>query len=149
SGWKLIIVGDGEARNMYYQLAKELQLRNISFEGRQNPLMYYQKAAIFMMTSITEGFGLTLTEAQQNGVVPIAANTFPSLGDIIQSGYSGIIVPDGDVKLYADSLYELMNNSKLRQKLAKSAVESSRRFTLESICAQWYDLFIQVLGEKE
>ena len=42
-----------------------------------------------------------------------------------------------------------MNNSKLRQKLAKSAVESSRRFTLESICAQWYDLFIQVLGEKE
>lgn len=149
SGWKLIIVGDGEARNMYYQLAKELQLRNISFEGRQNPLMYYQKAAIFMMTSITEGFGLTLTEAQQNGVVPIAANTFPSLGDIIQSGYSGIIVPDGDVKLYVDNLYELMNNSKLRQKLAKSAVESSRRFTLESICAQWYDLFIQVLGEKE
>lgn len=148
NGWKLIVVGDGEAKDLYHQIAHDLRLQYVSFEGRQHPLTYYQKAAIFMLTSSTEGFSLTLIEAQQNGVVPIAMDTFPALKSIVKSGFNGIVVPDKDIKLYVDNLYQLMCDVELRHQLAGSAVKSSHKFSLDTICTQWYRLFDQIINER-
>lgn len=67
-----------------------LVLKNVLFEGRQNPLSYYRRAAVFLMTSLFEGFGVTLTEAQQMGVVPMAMDSFEAVHDIINHRVSGI-----------------------------------------------------------
>ena len=48
-------------------------------KGQKNPEPYYNEASIFMMTSSFEGWGLTLTEAQQYGCVPLAFHSFASL----------------------------------------------------------------------
>ena len=65
--WKLVIVGSGSDENNYKSYVAENDIKNIYFEGNKNPLPYYQKASVFLMTSALESWGLTITEAQQFG----------------------------------------------------------------------------------
>ncbi|MBQ6748608.1 MAG: glycosyltransferase [Paludibacteraceae bacterium] len=138
--WKLNIVGYGEDLEYYKHLATEWNLKNISFEGLQNPLPYYQKASIFLMTSAFEGWGLTITEAQQYGCVPIAFDSYSAVHDIIQSGRNGYIIQEGDIDAYAAQLKELMNNDQLRNTLAQNAIKDVQRFSRENVAVQWKTL---------
>ena len=140
--WNLIIVGHGEEyESEYKKFVKRNNLKRISFEGRQNPEFYYKRASIFLMTSLYEGWGLTLTEAQQYGVVPIAFNSYASLTDIIIDGENGFIIPNNDLQTYVNKLIDLMQNEKNRKYMAGKAIESSKRFCLDKICADWITLF--------
>ena len=85
-GWVMKIVGDGGDRKLYEHIVQKENIPAVTLEGRQNPVSYYEEASIFMMTSQSEAWGLTLTEAQQMGVVPVAFNTYASLRDIITDG---------------------------------------------------------------
>lgn len=140
NGWELKIVGVGEDWEYYKRLARKWDLKNISFEGLQNPLPYYKSASIFSMTSAAEGWGLTLTEAQQCGCVPIAFDSYSAVHDIIQSGRNGYIVPNNDIDEYVRVLQELMNNDTLRAELAANAQKDVMRFSRENIAQQWKTL---------
>lgn len=140
--WTLIIVGHGEEYEAEYKkFVKKNNLHRVSFEGRQNPEPYYKRASIFLMTSLYEGWGLTLTEAQQYGVVPMAFNSYASLTDIITDGENGLIIPNDDLLTYVDKLIDLMQNEKNRKYMAAKAIESSKRFCVDKICADWIALF--------
>lgn len=138
--WQLCIVGYGEDMSYYQSLAQKWQLKNISFEGLQDPTPYYQKASIFLMVSAYEGWGLTITEAQQCGCVPIAFDSFGAVHDIIQSGRNGYIVPEGDVDAYARQLTELMNDEDKRAELSANCRRDCMRFSRENIAEQWKTL---------
>jgi len=92
---------------------------------------------IFMMTSHKEAWGMTLIEAQQNGCVPIAFDSYLSLRDIITDNQDGIVVPYPDEKAYTDTLENLMNDKEKWQKLSSQGVISSQRFSIENIGKQW------------
>ena len=112
----------------------------MSFEGIQDPLPYYQKASIFLMVSAFEGWGLTLTEAQQCGCVPIAFDSYSAVHDIIDNDKNGIIVPEGDMDAYAHRLQELMNNPEALQRLSDNARKDCLRYSRENIAKQWKTL---------
>lgn len=141
TGWTLRIVGYGEDLEYYKDLVFRENIQNVTFEGLQDPLPYYQKSGIFMMTSACEGFPMTLVETQQCGCVPIAFDSFSAVHDIIQSGRNGYIVPNNDIDGYARALQELMNNDTLREKMAANAQKDVQRFSRENIAKQWKTLF--------
>lgn len=145
--WKLCIVGRGSDEEKYTTFAAKNHLRRMSFEGRQSPEPYYVRSSIFLMTSSTEGWGLTLTEAQQYGCVPLAFDTYASVHDIIQDGKNGYVVPAYDIARYVERVKELMLNAEKRVRMATNAVESSRRFEKRAIAAQWHELFEAVHAE--
>lgn len=139
--WRLRIVGDGPDMQSTKQLAKNLSLQRISFEGFTNPRSYFFDASIFLMTSAFEGFGMALVEAQQYGVVPIAMDTYLSLRDIIHDGENGIIVADNDFDNYVKKLCQLMANYDMRKRMAKAGLKSCQRFSIDNIIGQWEELF--------
>lgn len=138
--WNLYIVGWGLQENMLHNLAQKLKLKNVHFEGRKPSEPYYRDASIFMMTSAVEGWGLTLTESMQTGVVPIAFDSYPALHDIITDRYDGCIIPDNNLEAYADCLEELMRNREERERIAKNGLVSCRRFEINKIVEQWVKL---------
>lgn len=140
SDWSLTIVGTGPHEEKLKQLAKKLKLNNISFEGRQQSEPYYESAAIFMMTSAVEGWGLTLTESMQRGVVPVVFNSYPALSDIITNNLDGCIIPDNNIIAYADRLQWLMQNREEREQIAKNALISCQRFVSEKVIEKWIDI---------
>ena len=139
-GWTLKIVGHGPDENKYRTMILKHKIPDVYLLGRQQPKSYYEESSIFLMTSKSEGWGLTLTEAQQFGVVPIAFDSYASLQNIIEDGTNGLVVQECDVNQYVEKLAELMGNRKKREILAENAINSSMRFSKEIIVKEWINL---------
>lgn len=141
SEWELKIVGYGPDEKFYLNRIQKKRLNRVKIIGQCDPNEYYKQAQIFLMTSVMEGFGLTLIEAQYFGCVPVVMNTFSALTDIIHNNQDGIIVDDVDPKVYSENLKALMIDSIKREKLAVNAKENSMRFSCQNISKLWYELF--------
>jgi glycosyltransferase involved in cell wall biosynthesis len=144
SDWNLKIVGDGPDMEVSKRLACQLGLRQVTFEGFKDPKPYYLDASIFFMTSAMEGFGMTLVEAQQYGVVPVVMDTYSSLHEIIESGKNGIIIPDNDLDGYAKAVEKLMLEPVYRKQLAENGLRTCKKFTVNHIADEWENLFNQM-----
>lgn len=137
--WKLIIAGDGYLKKYCESLV--VYRNQTIFKGQCNPESLYKRAKIFCMASSFEGWGMVLTEAMSNGVVPIAFNTFPSVSDIVDDGVNGVLVEPYNIKKYAKSIAQLIDNRSLRESLATNALEKMQLFTPSKIVDNWLDLF--------
>lgn len=135
--WKLKIVGNGPDEKYYHHLARQLKLQQIHFEGKQDPLPYYQRASIYMLTSAYEGFPLVLTESLQMGVVPIAFDSFSSIHDVLRNHENGIIIPPANTSEFLRQLQYLMKNPEERNKMARTGLESCKHFSEENIVQIW------------
>ena len=131
--WKLIIVGDGPDKDVLINKAKDIS--NIEFKGYQDPREYYEKASIFCMTSIFEGFPMCLTEAMQFGCVPVAFDSFSAVYDIIKPGETGELV-----KSYVGKLIHLIDDETYRKKLSKNAFQYVKRYDIANILPKWIEL---------
>ena len=144
--WNMIIVGEGKSRKMYenYIASNNLQSR-IKIVGKSIPWDYYKKASLFLMTSKSEGFGLTLIEAQHFGVVPMCFNSFEAAKDVIRHNETGMIIPNNNMTEYRKVLIQLMKDDALRLKMAHNGIKYvSERYSAESICNLWETLIDEV-----
>lgn len=141
--WELKIVGQGVDEVKYKKYVNANKIADISFVGRQNPLAFYKEASIFIMTSKSESWGLTLTEAQQMGCVPIAYNTYPTLKDIITDGEDGIIIAKNDMANYEQKLLELITDHKMRHQLAIQGINNCKQFSQDKIAEMWWKLLTE------
>ena len=146
--WSLHIVGTGNDLDKYIHYVNYKHLKHVFFEGSHPSESFYKRASLFMMTSQSEGWGLTLTEAQQNGCVPLAFDTYASLHEIITDGYNGYIITKDDLKGYVERLKEIMRDDSLRKQLALTAINSSHRFEQNRIIKQWYNLLQNVFDKR-
>lgn len=138
--WHLTIVGTGPHEAMLRQAARKRKLRNVSFEGRHEAEPYYRNASIFMMTSAVEGWGLTLTECMQRAVVPFVFDSYAALRDIVNDGFDGCVIPDNDVRQYANRMIELMKDKTERERMALNGLQSCQRFAVDKVVRQWVEL---------
>lgn len=145
SDWQLVVVGDGPDRSRYESLVAEFGLRSVTFAGSQSSMPYYRDASLFCMTSVWEGFPMTILESLQMGVVPVVMDSFPAVRDLVDNGGNGIIVPYGDSEVYAKALLGLMQDNETLNEMRKSAVRSARRFRMENIRAGWMEVLNRVM----
>lgn len=146
--WEFIIVGSGKDEKLYRTLKSKYNLSNLNFKGQQDPVSYYKEAKIFISTSTTEGWGMTITESMQFGCVPLCVDSYESLHDIIQHDINGIIVKNDDQILFnlKEKLELLINDEQYRIKLAIQAIEDSKKFTMNIIGIKWLKLFKKIKG---
>lgn len=141
--WRLTLVGGGPALKGIKHIVAEKGLRRVSFEGFQNPVAYYKRASILILTSEFEGFPLVLPEAMSFGVVPIVYGSFAAAYDIVDDGESGAVLPYDKSgfkpKLMANRLAEWMSNPKELKNLALAALEKSRQYSLNRIYNEWME----------
>ena len=135
--WRLVIVGDGPSLCDYKDYVQKNHLHNVCFEGRQTPETYYKDSSIFLMTSDKEGWGLTLTESLQRGVVPIVMDSCPVFSEIISDGVNGFLTPNNEIKKFADKVRLLMTNHDILYKMEKQALVSASKFNIDNTIEQW------------
>lgn len=149
--WRLTFVGDGPDRNSLEEKVIELGLKRVRFVGFQNPVKYYQRASILMLTSDLEGFPLVLAECMSFGVVPAVYASYPAVYDIIKDGDDGIIIPKRDVypaELAAKKMAYIMEDDNKRLKMSFSAVKRSQQYSISTICRQWDKTFNEITNYK-
>lgn len=139
--WKLTIVGDGEDREDLQKRIQEYGLKRVSITGFVDPIEYYQRASILLLTSEYEGFGLVVAEAMSHGVVPVVYNSFESAKDLVKNGYNGVLVEKPfSVSSFTRKVQELMENAEWHV-LSQNSRISSKRFSVNTIVKDWYQLW--------
>lgn len=144
--WSMIIVGDGDSRRQYENYIKKHCLKNVTMVGKQVPWDYYKRASIFMMTSRSEGWGITLLEAQKFGVVPVCFNTFAAASDVVSDKCSGFLIDERDKQGYIKAVLALMSDVELRDKMAQAGIEYVQRFSQDSVADKWDSLLYSVMN---
>lgn len=139
--WKLILIGNGEDLSYYKKMAKRIGLKNYSFEGTQDPLPYYRKGSLLMLTSAYEGFGMVILEAQQMGCVPVVYESYESVHDLITDGRDGILVPNRNKKRFTEQLLGLMTDQQKRLEIARNCINTGNNFSTDKIFSLWKNLF--------
>lgn len=141
--WRLTIVGDGVERKNVEQQVADYGLHHVKFEGFQQPKPYYKRASILLLVSEYEGFPLVLAESMSFGVIPVVYNSYSAVGDIINDGENGLVIPyhkDGyRTDEAANLLSNLMNDAAKREVMALTAIEKSKEYSVERIYEQWLE----------
>lgn len=145
--WTLDIVGDGEAAPMYHKIAEELHLRKVNFYGFQKPEPFYEDSYIFLLTSWSEGWSLSLVESMQYGCVPVAFDSFPSVKDLIDNEENGFLVKYHNLTMLSEKIYFLMQNAEVRESMAEKAMLSMKKFSLQNIGKKWNELLMSSIVE--
>lgn len=147
--WNLTFVGDGPDRQSLEAKVEEQGLKRVTFVGFQNPVEYYKRASILMLTSDIEGFPLVLAECMSFGVVPVVYASYPAVYDIIEDGVNGIIIPKKDefpAELAARKISAIMVDENKRMKMALAATEKSQKYSISTICRQWENTFNEIIN---
>lgn len=141
-GWSLYVVGSGPDEEFYKKFQAKHNLRNVTFFGSQSDVLpYYKVASVLIMTSLWEGLPMAILEAKQNGVVPIAFNTFGSLHDLVDDGRNGFIVENNNIDQFVQKLKVLLTNDFVRSKFADRCRQDSSHYHIETIIEKWKSLF--------
>ena len=137
--WNLKIIGEGPEYVNLKEMAEEMALENITFEGYKSDLSeYYRKASILCLTSTFEGWPMELIEAQANRIAAIAFDCTDGVNQILSPHLeNGILASGFDEDDYACRLSELMNDDSLRLRLMENGPKAAKRFSLENSGAEW------------
>lgn len=146
--WILDIVGDGEDKDMYENYLLQNPTSNIVFHGYQEPIEYYKKAAICILTSRSEAFANVLVEAQVFGCVPIAFNSYAAVSDIITHKNNGFIIKNGDINAFAKTLYQLAIDNERRYRMAYTAMLSVEKFSKEKVLNLWDSTLTKIIKQQ-
>lgn len=140
--WRLVLVGDGRDGRMLRDLAAELRLQRVSFEGMQkNVAEYYRKASVVCLTSETEGWPLALTEGQAQGCIGVAFGATSGIREILNGG-CGFTVTPFDESEFARTLITLASLDGDRiMEMRVNGVRKRAEYAPEVIADKWKKLF--------
>ena len=129
---RLMILGEGEDRSRLECLVAESGLGDcVALPGfGANPYAYLSRAALFVLSSISEALPTALIEAMALGTPVVATDCKCGPKEVLQGGRFGILVPVGDVTALAEAISDslLAPRSELPPD-AVSPIRSTMRWT--------------------
>ncbi|HEX2832582.1 MAG TPA: glycosyltransferase [Thermoanaerobaculia bacterium] len=141
--WRLELWGNGPMRRELEGLVASLQLQDrVRLPGVTHDVYeLLERAALFAMTSRTEGLPNALCEAMAAGVPAVVADCGAGVRTIVRDGIDGVLVAPRRVAV-AGALDALMRDDERRARLASRAPEVVERFAIDRIAAEWDELLI-------
>ena len=118
-----MLVGDGAERPRITARAAELGLgSSVRFAGyltQDQVAGELAQADIFALPSFAEGVPVVLMEAMATGL-PVIATRIAGIGELVEEGQSGFLVPPGDVDTLADRLCALLDDADRRAAMGQA-----------------------------
>ena len=107
------------------------------------------EADIFVLPSLSEGFGLVLLEAMAAGL-PLVASNVGGIKDIVIDGETGLLVPPADSGVLAAAILRLLGDRELARRLGLAGMERARTtFTIEQMVKKTEAVYRSAMGERE
>lgn len=163
----LVIMGEGELENELLELIRKLKLENnVHLLGfKSNPFKYINKAKVFVLTSMFEGFGNVITEAMASDTVVISTDCKsgpkeilnPSdinkeVNDIYIADY-GVLVPvcsgeknyenlelSKEEEIVAEAIIKVISDERLQAELKNKMHTRVKEFDVNTIVKEWCNL---------
>lgn len=137
--WRLIIVGEGELKSLYQDLAGQLALSHrIIFPGyiSENDLVkFYNLADLVVLPSIdkSEAFGMVLIEAMACRKPVVASNIY-GVRTVVDDGINGLLVQLKDFSDLASKIHYLLTQPEVAQQFGEKGLEKVKeKYSWEKI----------------
>lgn len=145
---ELRIAGRGKDLERVRSMSRELGVEgNVRFLGAVDEAerqRLFAGAAVQLMPSRFEGFGMVAAEAMAAGV-PLVAAAAGSLPEVVDAPRGGVLVPPGDAGALAEAVDRLLADPAAREALSASARVSAERFRWEKVADDHF-AFLQRLA---
>ena len=142
--WHLDIIGDGPERANLEEYIKNHNLKDkVTLHGFQNKDYIdnlLNKSSIYLMTSLTESFGIVLIEAMSHGLPCIAFSSAEGAQELINSGKDGYLIKNRNYEAYIKKIEDLIEKKEERIKIGKEAYKTSQNYTSDKVSQKWFDL---------
>jgi len=145
--FELHIVGKGDTQyeSFLVNKAKKLGIASRVFfhgyvtEAEKTELL--NECGFLLVTSVREGWGLVITEAQARGTIPVVYNV-PGLRDSVVNNVTGIMTKTNTPLELAEAILTVKSKPQLRKRLAENAIEHVKK--MPSWCEQ-ADKFLNIM----
>jgi len=139
------IVGDGELREELEQLAIDIGVsNNIEFLGHRDDVeKLLCDSRMFVLTSDLEGLPLSLMEAMMCGL-PAVVSDVGDLGDLVQNGINGYLVPRRSPERLADRITELLSDTVKYAAFSDAARDSALKYETKATTKRWDDIIAKL-----
>lgn len=147
--WRLIILGGGPHKLELERMIADNGIERVDMVGWVRDVdEYYRNASILCLTSQTESWGLVLTEAQVNAVIPVAFCCSEGVKHILSpSGINGFCVTPFDEEEYADTLKLIADMSVDEQmQIRRNVVIKGSEYSIDKVGKHWDNLFSGLLS---
>jgi colanic acid/amylovoran biosynthesis glycosyltransferase len=155
----LTIAGDGPLLGQLQDLARELKIDNrVSFAGFVSQAQLrdvYYGSHIFLHPSETvadgnqEGIPNSMLEAMASGL-PVFATQHGGIPEAIESGVSGVLVPEHDDSELARALLNAAQDPGFLSRIARSGAEVVRKnFDLAAQARRLEDVYLRLIGRGD
>ena len=106
--------------------------RNITFHGpvsRDQVSAWYQRADVFVLPTLSDGFALTQLEAMAHGLPVIAT---PHCGRVVEDGKTGLLVPARDPRALADAMLRFVRSPALAREMGAQCREAVKAYSVDA-----------------
>jgi glycosyltransferase involved in cell wall biosynthesis len=144
----LTIVGDGPDRRAVESAISAAGLADrVALVGDvDDPGSYLERAAVFVLSTRSEGMPMAVLEAMAAGV-PVVASAVGGIPELIRDGESGLLVPPGDTARLAAALERVSHDRELASRFAEAARhDASVTFSVDRFRESHRVLYSTLLG---
>lgn len=114
----------------------------VTFTGRiprDGVSSFYQKADVFVLPTLSDGFGITQVEAMAHGCPVIAT---PNCGRVVTDGEDGFVVPPRDADALAAALRRCIDDRDRVVRMGRAARRTAQNYTLDA----YADRFVEAVA---
>lgn len=139
---RAILVGDGPERGVLAAGLRRDGLRQVVALLPPHPRVapFLRAADLCLLPSRTEGMPALLIEAGLLGV-PAVAYRVGGVGEVVEHGVTGTLVPPGDLSGLAAAVMTLLRDDVRRQAMGRAAVARCRQFTIDAVAGTYAALY--------
>jgi glycosyltransferase involved in cell wall biosynthesis len=145
------IVGRGTDRPRLERVARELNLTGCTrfhgFVDDATRAALLSGARVCVCPSVKEGWGITVIEANAEGV-PVVATDAPGLRDAVRHGQTGFLVGADDPSAWAAPIARVLSDDALADRLGRAALEWSREFDWDLAADRFADAIEAVRADR-
>jgi len=145
----LVVIGDGDRKQHYVELAKSMGLADrVKFlGGMPDPELakFYNACKCLVLPSIshTESFGMVLAEAMACGR-PVVSSDIGGLTDVVRG--SGILVPPKNVDSLSNAIYKLLRDEEHFNSIAERCYRKAKdELSWDKVALKYEALYQDVL----
>ena len=149
---KLIIIGDGPQMNELKNKINEDNLsKNIILTGEieHTKLIksnFYKESYTFVTASLSETQGITLMEAQANGLPSVGIDAAGSR-DLIKNNYNGFLVKENK-KSFADAIIKILSDERLFIRMKKNTLKEIKNHELSAVISEWEKTYLELIKNE-
>lgn len=143
--WELLIIGEGELYEYNQNVANTLGLKTVRFLPFQKDVQsYYQKASLYLMTSLYEALPMVLIEAKMCGCVCVSYDCKTGPAEIIKDGEDGCLIPEGNQNLFVEKVLNLMDDQVMMERMGAKAMINAEDYSPDKILPKWKQILNEV-----